>query len=211
MKFNFYKKTKIFCIGRNKTGTTSLEKAAKDLGLKVGSQYDAELLFPFYIKRDFAPIIKYCKSAQFFQDVPFSLPYTYQILDYAFPESKFILTLRNSDEEWYNSLINFQTKIHGHDGKLPTIEDLKNSSRIFKGFAYLTKKEIFGTPDDDLYNKEMMIDHYNQYNKNVLHYFKNKNNLLVINISKPDSYHEFCSFIGEKPIYNEFPWENKTV
>lgn len=36
---------KVFVIGQNKTGTTSLEKAFKDLGFIVGDQRVAEILY----------------------------------------------------------------------------------------------------------------------------------------------------------------------
>src|SRR5437763_5861921 len=89
-------KQKIFCIGRNKTGTTSLTKAMMELGFITGNQGRAERLIDCYKLRNFKPIIAYCKTAQFFRDVPFSLPFTFIALDVAFPGSKFILTVRDS-------------------------------------------------------------------------------------------------------------------
>ena len=52
------KKPKIFCIGHNKTGTTSLTKAIKDLGFIVGNQREAELMFDDWLKRDFSKFNK---------------------------------------------------------------------------------------------------------------------------------------------------------
>lgn len=94
---------KVFCIGRNKTGTTSMARAVVSLGFKLGKQSRAERLLEDWGKRDFCRIIRYCKSADAFQDIPFSLPDTYQALDEAFPKSKFILTVRNNSEEWYET------------------------------------------------------------------------------------------------------------
>ena len=94
--------TKIFCIGANKTGTTSLKKAMDELGFVVGAQITAENLVDDWAQRDFRRIIKYCKSAEFFQDAPFSFEFTYIVMDHAFPGSKFILTERDSPEQWYN-------------------------------------------------------------------------------------------------------------
>ena len=98
--FKSYNKQKIFCIGLNKTGTTSLEKAMIDLGYLIGDQRQAELLFDDWVKRDFSKLIEYCKTAVFFQDSPFSYPYTYVAIDQAFPNSKFILTIRDDAEQW---------------------------------------------------------------------------------------------------------------
>jgi hypothetical protein len=89
-------KVKVFCIGRNKTGTTSLKRAFEDLGYPVGDQRKAEILTgKHYFDGNFQPIIDYCKTAQVFQDVPFSYPETYKYLDKAYPGGKFILTLRD--------------------------------------------------------------------------------------------------------------------
>lgn len=84
----FWDKKKIFCIGRNKTGTTSLAKALKNLGYRVGKQGKAERLLDDWGRRDFRQIVRYCKWADAFQDVPFGLDYSYQVLDYAFRGSK---------------------------------------------------------------------------------------------------------------------------
>ncbi|MBI3882938.1 MAG: hypothetical protein HY305_01625, partial [Sphingobacteriales bacterium] len=105
---------KIFCIGRNKTGTTSIEKAFIDFGYTVGNQRQAELLLSNYIKNDFDSIVSYSKSAQVFQDSPFSYPETYMHLDKAFPNSKFILSVRDSSEQWYNSITSFHAKLFGN-------------------------------------------------------------------------------------------------
>ena len=94
---------KIFCIGGNKTGTTSIKKVLEDLGYRIGDQRTAELLMEDWGKRDLRRLIRYCHTADAFQDVPFSYVYTFQAMDAAFPGSKFILTLRNSYDQWYQS------------------------------------------------------------------------------------------------------------
>jgi hypothetical protein len=64
---------KFFCVGRNKTGTTSLKRAFEDLGFIVGRQYVAEELHDkYFFDGNYEPILKYCKTAEVFQDVPFS-------------------------------------------------------------------------------------------------------------------------------------------
>lgn len=109
-------KPKIFCIGKNKTGTTSLKAAMAELQYRVGVQRDAELLIHDWAIRDFRRIVRYCRSAEFFQDVPFSYPYTFIAMDQAFKGSKFILTVRDNPEQWYNSLVKFHSKLFGEGG-----------------------------------------------------------------------------------------------
>ena len=72
------KKKKVFCIGENKTGTTSLFHTFTHLKYKIGQQRPAELLLDDYLNGNHEPIINYCNSAEFFQDIPFSKPKTYE-------------------------------------------------------------------------------------------------------------------------------------
>ena len=113
-------KTKHFCIGRNKIGTTSLKCIFEDLGFIVGNQRAAELLTDrYYFSQDFSPITEYCRTAQVFQDVPFSYPETYRHLDAAYPNSKFILSVRDNADQWYQSITRFHSK-HFENGQIPT-------------------------------------------------------------------------------------------
>ena len=59
----FQSRRKLFCIGFNKTGTTSLAAALFSFGLRVGDQAQAELLLDDWARRDFRRIIAYCRSA----------------------------------------------------------------------------------------------------------------------------------------------------
>lgn len=204
-------RVKYFGIGRNKTGTTSLKRAFSDLGFMVGNQRKAEWLFDkYYFEGNFQPIIKYCQSAEVFQDVPFSNPETYKYLDRAYPGSKFILTVRDDAEQWYRSITRFHAKNFGLNGRIPTVEDLKNATYVRKGFMYNTVR-THGTPDEDPYNKEIMIAHYEAHNRAVIEYFKNRpDDLFILNLAEPGAYQKFCDFLGVAPLYVEFPWENKT-
>ena len=46
---------KVFCIGKNKTGTTSMCVVFEMLGLKLGNQRKGELLLDDYLNNDFKP------------------------------------------------------------------------------------------------------------------------------------------------------------
>jgi len=204
-------KTKYFCIGRNKTGTTSLEQAFKDLGYTVGDQLKAETLAnTYYFDGVFEPIVNYCKDAQVFQDAPFSFPDTYKILDAAYPGSKFILTIRDDAEQWYQSLIRFHSKLFAN-GAIPSAEDLRKADHKIKNYIFNSVVRLHGTPEDDPYNKEIMIKHYLDHNEQVMNYFKYRPaDLLVINMSQTDSYQQFIDFLGVNSPFDAFPWKNKT-
>lgn len=210
-KYKVYNKNKIFCIGRNKTGTTSLAKAFNELGFIVGNQREAEKLGKQFRNGNYESLIKYCYSAQVFQDFPFSYPPTYKIMDKAFPNSKFILTVRDSDEQWFNSLLNFHSSIFGN-GKEPSVEDLKNVKYVEKGWVWENKKYLYNMNEENFkYDKEILTKHYNNYNSQVLEYFKERtNDLLILNLNEPNGYKKFCQFINVKSNKTDFPWENKT-
>ncbi|MHA1342679.1 MAG: sulfotransferase, partial [Promethearchaeota archaeon] len=177
----------------------------------VGNQRQAELLFDDWVKRDFKRIIRYCRTAQFFQDAPFSYPYTFIAMDQAFPGSKFILTVRDNAEEWYYSLLRFHSKLWGNGKIPPTSEDLKKAIYIYKGFPYHCIMHLNNVPENDPYNKEILIDYYETHNKNVIDYFRHRPcDLLVINLKEKDSYKRFCDFLGIEQKKDAFPWENKT-
>lgn len=203
-------KTKYFCIGRNKTGTTSLKRAFMDLGFIVGDQRTAERLLPYYTAKNYEPIYRYCRSAQVFQDIPFSLPNTYKHLSSKFPNSKFILTVRDSPEQWYQSVTKFHSKLFG-GGEIPTREYLINADYAYKGFMWEAQKAIGNIPNNEPYDKEALIESYRVYNVGVLKFFENrKEDLLVINLSEKKSYQKFIDFLDVPSEHLDFPWENKT-
>lgn len=202
------KKTKVFVIGFNKTGTTSLEKTLSEFGYIMGYQRNAELLMKEVMKNNYYSLIEFCKTAEAFQDLPFSSPKLYTILDQEYPDSKFILTVRDSDEQWYNSLIKFHSKLWGKDNNLPNEEDLANATYVFKGYTLRVIKYLFG---EELYNKENYIQKYNNHINDAKNYFKdNPNKLITINVSKKDDYKKLCNFLNEKPLHDTFVWMNKT-
>lgn len=205
---NKRKNDKIFVIGFNKTGTTSVMHALTELGFIVGHQRTAELLLDDVINKIFKSLNLYCKTAEAFQDIPFSLPNIYKILDEFYPNSKFILTIRDSPEQWYNSMCNFHTKLWGKDSNLPTTEDLSNASYVYKGFALKYINYTFGYTHE---NKEHYINTYNNYINEVRKYFKDdENKLLIINVSDSNSYLKFCQFLKKSPKRETFEWKNKT-
>lgn len=206
-----YNKPKIFGIGANKTGTTSLRVGMQKLDFIIGNQTKAEKLIPFWAKRDFSKIIRYSYSAQFFQDIPFSLPHTFIALDQAFPKSKFILTVRDNPEQWYNSITSAHAKLWGRNNNIPTKEDLQNASYHYVGGVHKSFHMVFDTPMDDPYNKEIMIKYYEEHNRQVKDYFKHRpKDLLILNVAEKGAYERLGEFLGIQGVAEDFPWENKT-
>lgn len=206
------KAEKIFCIGVNKSGTTTIEQVFKELGYKTGNQREAELLLADWGKREFNKIIKYCNKADAFQDVPFSLPFTYVILDHHYPKAKFILTVRDNVDQWYNSITKFHSNLWGDaDGVPPTRKQLKEATYIYKGRPFDANRLQFDSPEDNPYQKEALCKYYNTHIHNVKSYFKGMpNKLIEINVSKKQDYRKLCEFLEKEPLRDNFPWLNKT-
>lgn len=204
-------KSKAFCVGLNKTGTTSTELALNQLGYTLGDQTQGELLLEAWSKRNFKPIIDLAYTADAFQDVPFSLPYTYQALDQHFPNGKFILTIRDSAEQWRESMIRFHSKLWADGVRTPTEEDLKTANYIYEGYPWFARQLIYNVPPTDPYNQKSLIEHYHRHNQNVQEYFRHRpNKLIVINVSCKSDYLKMCNFLDKKAVGDNFPWLNSS-
>jgi len=209
--YGLRKKIKVFCIGQNKTGTTSIEKVLKQLGYKMGNQQKGELLTHEWAVRNFKNIIKLCKTADAFQDVPFSNDFTYQALDISFPKSKFILTVRENKDVWFDSITRFHTKIVGK-GRLPTADDLKGFKYRYQGFMWEAAQVKYGINEDTLYDREIYTNQYENHNKRVLDYFKHRQeDLLVLDIAETDAMEKIYDFLGQKYSGEKMPHLNKSA
>lgn len=204
---------KIFCIGANKTGTTSLEKLLSSFGFKSGNQAVAEILsLDWLASKDVERIIRYCYTADFFQDAPFSYPELYRDLDKAFPNSKFILTVRNSPDEWFSSLVRFHTKIFSSDLNRPPNEtDLDNAFYLYKGYALDVFKLAYGYPNTSLYDEARYKKYYVVNNDKKRNYFKDRpNDFIEINLAVKEDFQRLCNFLKVETDITQFPWLNKT-
>jgi hypothetical protein len=204
-------KEKVFCVGLNKTGTTSLEQFMKENNFQCGVQAQGELLMRDYAIENWRPILEFCETADFFQDLPFSAPKTVNVLANYFPDAKYILTVRDSAEQWYNSLVSFHRKVFGSSDKYPpSKQDLMDADYRYKGFAWEANRALYHSPEEDPYQKEILIKHYNDHIENVISIFGEQDNLLIININDVDIVSKLEDFLGIKSILRKFPWLNKT-
>jgi hypothetical protein len=187
---------KIFCIGMGKTGTTSLEAFFRGLGFTLGNQNKGEDLLDDWATRNFAPIVAFARSAQVFQDIPFCLPFTYIALDRAFPGSKFILSVRNDAQEWYDSLVRFITMLVGK-GRIPTEADLREYVYRHEGWIMDSLKLIYGVSEDAPFDKTRLTSVYERHNAAVKEYFKHRpDDLLTVNLRDTSTAERIMDFIG---------------
>lgn len=186
---------KVFCIGRNKTGTTSVERALNELGYRLGDQRAGELLLDDWAQRDFRRIVALARTADAFQDIPFSLPYTYQALDAAFPDSKFILTVRSSPQAWYESVVRFHGAIVGK-GVPPSAEDLKGFGYVHPGWLWKNQQLVYSVNESTLYDREHYMRHYVMHNLSAVDYFRwRPGQLMVLDLAGPEPMQHLCKFL----------------
>jgi hypothetical protein len=187
---------KIFCIGSNKTGTTTLTQILKNLGFSVcpedimfrhGSKH-----FENQKQKQYDSLFELVGQYDAFEDRPWNHTNFYQILDKKFPNSKFILTIRDQ-ENWTQSYRRFNEKI-----------------KLNKQWFYPLISEICYGNFDFLSDEKKMILKYDERNQEIIEYFKNTNKLLIIDFEKEKTYNRICEFLGKEIINSEIPHLNRT-
>lgn len=176
-------RTKVFCIGFHKTGTTSMEAALRLLGYRVTGPNHV-------LDRDIAQKLDRVTtelSYKFdaFQDNPW--PLVYQRMDVLHPGSKFILTLRDEDK-WFDS-------------------NLKH----FRGKHSAMRELIYGPgagyPKG---NEKTYRARLRRHNAEVMDYFQDRpDDLLVIDVTSVSSWEPLCAFLGVPIPVEPFPHANK--
>jgi hypothetical protein len=101
--------SKVFCIGYNKTGTTSLGKAFKMLGYRHTS-FNKKVWRDFYRNGKVDKIIHYTAKFEAMDDLPWLLEDMIPVMDNAFPGSKFIY-LQRDEASWKESYKRWRKKV----------------------------------------------------------------------------------------------------
>ncbi|MEM9303167.1 MAG: sulfotransferase [Pseudomonadota bacterium] len=171
-----------------KTGTTSLSRALKLLGLK-GKHFD----------RDFTPEILETKKLDFYVDMPAQT--RYPALDTQYPDSGFILTVRDT-AEWLESC---QKWLARRDLASKQQSARYGEERIRKVLGY--RQEQFGsTYFEETRFRQVQARHTAE----VQAYFEGRSSdLLVLNICAGDGWPELCNFLGLPIASHAFPHENR--
>ncbi len=122
--------SKVFCIGYNKTGTTTLGKSLEQLGLN-NSSFNKKVWRKYYANKQFDKILKYTAKFDSTDDLPWLKTDMIPLLDQTFPNSKFIYLTRD-EESWKNSLMKWTFKVKGF---YPNIEEELILFREHKAFV----------------------------------------------------------------------------
>jgi len=200
---------KIFCIGFNKTATTSLSSFFRKNEFLVAPENPFEKLLDVYLEKDFETIIDFINTNfseyQVFQDIPFSLPQLYKTLYEKYPDAKFILTVRNNKDDWYYSLLNYHKSLFG---------DISQPEKIFyvkEGWIHNLLTKVYNAPKSNPYDYTSLTQSYLNHNKEVRKFFsEKKEQFLELNLSNPNSVNKLEKFLNVTFKHREIPHLNKT-
>jgi hypothetical protein len=200
---------KIFGVGFSKTGTSSLEKALEILGFRVckGHWQNAYTFYlhALYIHRDYDEIFRLVNYWDAFADAPWGGTPLYEKLYERFPQSKFILTVRDG-EKWYAS---FEKLITMFDLDPATALESYHANGMY-GSAYFFE-HIFGIKTL-AGNKDKIIEHYNTYNRTVMDFFsRTPADFVVLDLPAGDGWKKLCGFLGKDIPFHPFPHLNKAI
>lgn len=181
--------TRIFGIGMHKTGTSSLHEAFRILGFNAHHWNNA--LWARAIWEQVAEGRSSIVERHYaFSDLPF--PLLYASLDALYPGSKFILTVREIDN-WIRSVRN-----HWNPDVNPWCKEWDIAPFTHKLHQMMYGRKTF---DEAIFRAR-----YRAHNKNVLEYFKNRpNDLLILSMDDykgsvyKSHWEPLCKFL-DRPI-----------
>lgn len=171
---------KVFCIGFQKTGTTSIGKALRILGHTVsdvrefaGLQDASEI---------FERAVEVSKRYDAFQDNPW--PVFYRQMDSMYPGSKFILTVRDP-ASWIESVM----------------DQFRGRERAMLNFVYGISK-----PDG---HEDQFVETMLNHNREVQSHFSERpDDLLVLDMEQGFGWPRLCGFLNVPEPDAPFPHLN---
>ena len=177
-------KRKVFVVGFQKSGTSSMASALKVLGYRVtGPNFIYSSSIEKAIKKGVPRLLARYDA---FQDNPWAL--LYKEMHRKFPDAKFILTVRDPDA-WLASAM-------GH------FAGVKNTPM---------RRYIYGDVDiaqDQAVYRQRYVEH----NEGVQRYFSDfPGSLLVMDLKKGDGWGVLCEFLGEPEPNIPFPHANSAM
>ncbi len=163
---------KVFCIGLNKTGTTSFGDAMQMFGYeRSGWTFSVSpRLVREYFEGNLNTIYNVAYRHDVLEDLPW--PLVYKEMDEHFPNAKFVLTLRETPERWLSSISkHIVNEYEGHR----------------KIYGYYHPRE----------NEKAYLDKYDEHREGVEKYFEGRpEKLLTMCFEKGDGWGKLLPFLG---------------
>lgn len=178
---------KVFGIGMQRTGTTSLVQALNVLGIRTRQ-------FPTELFRDLDhPVIREFDG---FADNP--IPLIYRELDSRYPGSRFIHTIRD-EGEWLESVRwLFTDGARKFDWNHETHRDVIRDMHL----------RLYGTTTFD---EATFLEAYRAHDRDVrAHFASRPGDLLTIDLTRGDGFDELCPFLDSPMPDAAFPHRNRS-
>lgn len=176
---------KIFGIGLNKTGTTTLGQCGKILGYRTTS-CNKGLLEDVTLRNDFTRVNEIVSQFDLFEDWPW--PLIYKELDLEFPGSKFILTTRKNEDVWLNSFKKHAMKTNPGE----------HCRKLAYGYNFPHRHE------------QEHLDFYKRHNDSVRTYFEGRDSdFIEICWETGDGFEKLCNFLDRDIPDIPLPHANK--
>jgi len=197
---------KLFCVGWNKTGTTTLEAVLRAYGYQMPNQQEQETRLTLPVLRcDYTELRRFVDRYDAFQDRPFSQDETYAVVDALFPDSRFILSERDPDA-WFDSMQRAHRKVFGLDTLQGLTEQdvLTRFNYLFPGYLHAITKRLLTQFDGDrpvvrwdlLYDKDFYVAAYLARNQRIKRHFQDcPHRLLVIDVTQEPTTRRVCEFL----------------
>lgn len=177
--------TKIFGIGLNKTGTTSLKQVFVHLGF--AHFHRKPRLLKHWKKREYDEIFEWIEGYTTFEDWPWPLMVP-ELLE-RYPTAKFILTRRKDPETWVESLKRQSERTNPDN----------NPRQVIYGYSYPHGYE------------EEHIAYYNAHLDRMRGMFADRPaQFAEFCWEKGDGWAEVCKFLGVKKPRKSFPHANRS-
>lgn len=178
--------TKVFGVGFQKTGTTSLGAIFRALDYKIAS-YDEFRHLADRETLDWPEVeelaIRVARDVDAAKDTPW--PLLYRQLDAAFPGSKFIHVIRNS-EAW-----------------------LKSAQHDFQDYPNALHRLIYGS-NGPKGHEIAWVDRYEAHNEEVAAYFADRpDDYLMIRLEDGVTFEKVCGFLDEPLVGTGAPRANQ--
>jgi len=213
---------KVICAGFQKTGTKSLGRALEQLGYKV---YDASETY-VYMRRiwmDYfagkVTIEEVCAAYdRAGVDVIVDGPGNYfwkEMSDY-WPKAKIILTLRDNEDKWYQSMLAFYKGTVKWVGKLAYFGYLSPTGVLTEyGLTIPYHRLMFGNANfhpliqdfDNVNNEQNFKRRYREHNQLVR---ANTETERMLEFNVKEGWKPLCNFLGDQEPEHEFPFRNKS-
>lgn len=205
---------KVFCIGRNKTGTTTMDAVLRYYGFRMGPQHEAERFVHEHRWVMQKPFWDWVAAHEAFQDVPFSNSWFLPELYARYPDARYILTLREP-ADWFESLTNHHlgaVGLHRGAARAEIARRLRDNSYVAPGWLYRNHVKQFAiTSDAQLYDRDRYIRNYEDHTALVRRTVPAAQ-LLEIDLAKHPDTAAICRFLGLAApalMKTPMPWRNR--